>query len=420
MRERLGLWIVLAVALGARLAVIGAAAEKTFGDAFDFERHANRIVADLEYPETLFTDPGGPSALRPPGFALLLAGVFRVFGPDLDAARVVFALLGTVSVLLLYLLVARVWGDRRLALGASAIAAVLPSLVLLDNGLLSENLFIPLALGVALLVAVHRDRGGLAAAAGAGAVLGLAVLTRSNGLLLALPVVLGLWGARGAARRWAAPAIALGCLALVMAPWAVRNAIVLDRFLPLGTQGGFTIAGQWNGNAADPGDKRAEWLAPPLVGAFSDLIGQPGLDEGEVDAELRSRAITFAVEHPPVAPTALFLNVQRTFGVHIAHSELDTIAYTEMGIPEDRWAWVRISTYALALLAIAGALVLLRARARGLPRGPLWLWAFPVLLFAGYVVWLGTPRYRVPVDPFLALLAAIAVRAAIGTRFSRG
>lgn len=403
MRERVGLWIVLAVALGARLAVIPAA-QAPFGDAFDFLRHGERIAAAFEYPATLFADPGGPSALRPPGLPLLLGGIFEVFGTDLDAARVVFALLGTLSVLLLYLLVARVFADRRLALGTAALAAVLPSLVLLDNGLLSENLFIPLALGVALLVAVHRDRGGWAPAAGAGAVLGLAVLTRSNGLLLALPVVVGLWGARGAARRWAAPAIALGCLALVLAPWTVRNAILFERFLPLGTQGGFTIAGQWNGNAADPGPKRAEWLAPPLL--YKELFGRPELDEGDIDAELRSRAIEFAVEHPPVAPTALFLNVQRSFGVHIAHSELNSLAFTEMGIPESRWEWVRISTYALALLALAGAVVALRKRL-----GAPWLWAFPVLLFAGYVVWLGTPRYRVPVDPFLALLAVIALRA---------
>ena len=117
---------------------------------------------------------------------VLLAGVYSVFGHDVDAARVLNALLGVAAVALLYLLVARLF-DRRTALLAAALAAVAPSLVFLGGGLLSENLFIPLVLATAALVAWQRDRGGWAIAAAAGAVLGLAVLTRTNGLLLVIP-----------------------------------------------------------------------------------------------------------------------------------------------------------------------------------------------------------------------------------------
>ena len=294
------------------------------------------------------------------------------------------ALLGTVAVLLLYLLVERVL-DRRLALVAAAIAAVLPTLVSLPGGLLSENLFVPLVLGLALLVNDRR-------AVPAGLVLGLAVMTRTNALLLALPMVMVLWGP--GARPWARPALALACTALALVPWTVRNAVVFDSFLPTGTQSGYTMAGQWNGPASTPGAQRAEWRLPRSVAAFADVTG----DEAEIDAELRSRALAFARDNPGAVVTALFLNLQRTFGVHPGHTSLDAIAYTEMAVPEGRWWILRWSTFVLVALALLG-----------LRRRPLWLWLFPALLLAGYVVWLGTPRYRVPLDPFLAVLAASAL-----------
>jgi hypothetical protein len=57
--------------------------------------------------------------------------------------------------------------------------------------------------------------------------------------------------------------------------------------------------------------------------------------------------------------------------------------------------------------SVAGALA---ARAR---RAPPWLWAVPALLFLS-VVFLAveTPRYRTPLDPFVILLAAVALTAA--------
>ena len=61
-----------------------------------------------------------------------------------------------------------------------------------------------------------------------------------------------------------------------------------------------------------------------------------------------------------------------------------------------------------AALAVAGALT---ARAR---RAPAWLWAVPLLLFLS-VVFLAveTPRYRTALDPFVILLAALALTPAL-------
>jgi hypothetical protein len=58
-------------------------------------------------------------------------------------------------------------------------------------------------------------------------------------------------------------------------------------------------------------------------------------------------------------------------------------------------------------LALAGAFT---RRARS---APLWFWACPALMWAVTVVLAGFIRYRSPIDPFVVLLAALAVVGAL-------
>ncbi len=59
--------------------------------------------------------------------------------------------------------------------------------------------------------------------------------------------------------------------------------------------------------------------------------------------------------------------------------------------------------YVLALLALAGAFT------RAARAAPAWLWLAPILLFASVIFAGSAIRYRAPVEPFLALLAALAI-----------
>jgi len=62
--------------------------------------------------------------------------------------------------------------------------------------------------------------------------------------------------------------------------------------------------------------------------------------------------------------------------------------------------------WVLGLLALAGCFV---AAAREAPWA---LWGCPVAVFCSTVVFLGATRYRAPADPFLIMLAALALIAA--------
>lgn len=391
--------VIVGVALLLRVGLVLATTEYApVYDAADYDRIAATLAEAGTWPATTLAEPGGASAYRPPAYPGLLAAVYELSGQRYTAARLVNALLGALAVLLLYLVTARLFG-RRLGLWSAGVLAVTPPLIWLCGSLLSENLFIPLMLGTALCVAAYRDRPRIALAAGAGVLLGLATLTRSNALILALPVLLVLRSG-----GWRAPATALATLAIVLTPWTVRNASEFGRFLPLGTQSGYTMAGQWNAPATAEGIFDTYWLLPQTVPGLADRFGRAGIDEGELDADLRARAVDFAAGHPGAVLTAAVTNTGRTFDLGRNHTAVARLAYEELGVAPDKVGWLRLSTYLLLAAALAG--LALRARRITQP----WFWAIPALIFAASVPWSGTPRYAMPLYPFLAIGAAAALR----------
>ncbi len=78
-----------------------------------------------------------------------------------------------------------------------------------------------------------------------GAGIGLLTLTRGEGLLLVAVVLAAWWPALPRRALLARAAVVLAMLALVIAPWTIRNAIVMDAFIPLSTNSSTTL---WSGH----------------------------------------------------------------------------------------------------------------------------------------------------------------------------
>jgi 4-amino-4-deoxy-L-arabinose transferase-like glycosyltransferase len=402
---------VLVVALALRMTVVGLTFDTPLAlDPADFSRTGLSIAQGRGYPGTNRAPGGGPSAFRPPAYPALLAGVYAVAGEEAPgAARLVEAVLGTLTVALIGAIGRLLWG-RRVGMLALGIAAVAPPLVVMSTALVSESLFVPVVLGaVAAAIMARRSYHHARWAILTGVLIGIAALTRTNGIILLLPLTLAVAGGTALRRKraWAAPAVVLAAAILAIAPWTIRNWFEFHAFIPVSTEIGYTLAGTYN--EASRADhhwpavwKEAEHGASPEYGEILFNASIHGWNEHAFDDHLTAAAINDITRHPAYVLKVGYWNAIRLF--HLGELDLAVANLRDTGVPEIP-AWFEIlGFYPLALLALGGVAT---RRARGAPK---WLWVVPVCLLPTVFI-TGFIRFRSPVDPFLVLLAALAVAA---------
>ena len=412
-------WLVAAVvlliagALVLRLAYVAATPGYVpTGDARDYDGHALSIASGGGFSDTLAH--GRPTAFRPPGYPYVLGAVYRVASVEradptgrIHVARIANAVVGTVIVALIGLLAAQLAG-RTVALAALALAAVFVPLITVGGAVMSEPLFTVFMLA-ALIVAVQLRRSGdrhrYRWAVLAGVLGGLAILTRANALVLLLPLAIAAWTVRPRLSRAALgpPAVLCVVALLVVAPWTVRNAVVLDTFIPVSTQLGSALAGTYNDQARadtrNPASWRAVFHVPEFVEPYRRIRRTP---EAELEQTLRAASLAYVGQHPGYVGTVAYWNTVRT--LELAGLRRSRATAAVIGISRG-WSDAGVVCFWLvAALALAGALT---ASAR---RTPAWVWLVPVLMFLSVVfIVVETPRYRTAVDPFIVLLAAMAL-----------
>lgn len=207
-------------------------------DSTAYSRIAAYLFETGRYGTPAQTSPSDWS----PGLPLMVAALYTVLGEASEtAARLLIALLGTAMVLFTFLIGRRVGGVAA-GLIAAALVATYPTYIENNGQLLSEPLAAFLLSGglLAMLWAAERRR--IAAWLLPGLVFGALTLTRPEYQAITFAfAVLALWRVwrdAGLVRGVAAAAIMVLAAALVVAPWMVRNRIVLDKWVPVSTGGG--------------------------------------------------------------------------------------------------------------------------------------------------------------------------------------
>ncbi len=189
---------------------------------------------------TFFHLPSRLTAEHPPLYPLMLAGMSKLGFASVNAQRMFNVAVGTVTVLLVALLARRLAGPRA-GLVAGVLCAAYPSFIAANGAIMSETLFGALVAGAMLQAIRCWRRLSLPRAAVLGLLIGLATLTRSEGLLL-WPLLVVPIAIRSPRRRGAVIAVAGLGLVLVMTPWVVRNWVDFGRPV-LSDDAGVTVAG---------------------------------------------------------------------------------------------------------------------------------------------------------------------------------
>jgi 4-amino-4-deoxy-L-arabinose transferase-like glycosyltransferase len=407
-RAPTGVWVILAIALVLRLTVVAATWDTPVTlDPQDFSRAAASIAQGHGYPPSNRAPGGGPSAFRPPGYPVFLAGVYVIAGgPSPGAGRLAGAFLGTLSVALIGLIALRLWG-RRVGMLALGIAAATPSLVILSTALISEALFVPVMLAAVLsALEARRSERRYRWLIGTGVLVGLASLTRTNGLILLVPFSLAFVPTRSRRRlgAWVPPTVFVITALLTVAPWTVRNWTVFHTFIPVSDESGYTLAGTYNQVSRAARRTPALWIEAehgksPEYARILRTATARRWNEVTYGDHLQAAAIRDIENDPGYVLKVAYWNSVRT--LDLGEGSIAASNLRDTDIPFGLALLVIITSPLLLVLALGG---LLTRRARRVPR---WLWLVPLCMATSVLV-TGFIRFRAPIDPFLVMLIAVA------------
>jgi 4-amino-4-deoxy-L-arabinose transferase-like glycosyltransferase len=419
-RKALVVGVLLALALGLRLAEVQRTAYQPVNDAAAYLTLASSIAHTGDYPDSHAAGSGaggsrGPTAYFPPAFPYLLAAVDLIDGHTgprggaVHPARLSQAVVGTAVVALVGLVGLEAFGEL-VGLIALGLAAVYPVLIELSATVVAENLMTLLVLAaVWAALRMRRSDRPYRWIALAGVLSGLATLSHVNSILLIVPLAVAAWGtAQPALRnRLGAVAVLVATVVLTLVPWTVRNAIELHRFVPVADETGITLIGTYNAASA------ANHAIPYRWRVFYRVPGEPrsidhptGLSEAELSSRLQSQALRYISKHPAAPLAVLYHNSRRLLELEGSYAWKTSASSIDVPLATARIGVV--SFWLLCLVAFAGLFT------RALRRSPWWLWLVPVLLWLSAALINGeTPRFREPIDPFLILLASCALAAAV-------
>ncbi len=253
-------------------------------DTADYDEIALNLLAGEGFVSRLTWFGYEMRSWRPPFYPFFLALVYGVWGYSHLAVKVVQALIGAGTVVLVWALACTLC--RRAALLAGGLALCYGPLVAIPAEVMSETFFcFWIALAAWLLVVAEGRRNYLLLA---GVVVGLAALTRPVGLLWGPAfAIVTVWRLRGVGVRqciWVGVAVLL-----VVLPWSARNWQVHGAWVPISTHGGFILA---RSNAFDPAwrQERGWGIAESFFHRFPSEI--------ERDRHWYAQGKTFILENP--------------------------------------------------------------------------------------------------------------------------
>jgi 4-amino-4-deoxy-L-arabinose transferase-like glycosyltransferase len=360
-----------------------------------------------------------PTAGWPPGYPFVMSLLFRVFGIHLKLALVLNVLLATATVVILYLVVERMM-DRRSARVAAGFFAILPGPLFITGLFLSETLFIFILVGFLALVVFLPDRRWTAVALGVA--LGLAALTRGEGLLMPI-IPLAIWWGHLARREWLTrAAVLLVAMAVTVAPWTIRNAVAMDAFIPVANNASWTL---WSGH-----NPRANgWIVNPEASPARSPASSAS--ETERAEQLRREAISWAIHNPHkelgLIPRKLLMLTQGSSGVISGWLNAGERYQWELGTSSILVFTVLADAFSFFLLFVTLASLLLLGPRRlwRMHPGMQGLLAYLALCLVNYgIVYYGQWRYRLPMEPFMIVVAAPLLvqlwgrRATLAARFA--
>ena len=408
-------WPCFLLALVVRLAfVLTLAPTLTWDDEREFAAIAQRLAAGDGFVSTSYR--------ANPVLPAYLGAVFAVFGESYAVARVGQALAGALTCVLVALTAARLAGPAVGLLSGLGLALYLPHVYL--SGVFYVECLFTFFIALTVYCAVRALEGRLGWAFATGVAFGLTVLTRSVfiafGPFLCAALVVGAAPTLRRRQLVLCGALVLAAAATIL-PWTARNYAVYGK--PILVSSGFGTK-LWQGNselsAGDADDRELFWwnrtgqarlaaLAPSERAAVEARYAEVGKRVEALEAQVGDRYLAYDAVLGPLALDYMRTHPARTLELFakklgtLLSPWSKTISTNEHTSTRNR-VLAALSYLPVLVLAAAGAVLGLRR-----DRRLVILYALLGSIAAAYALLNTCTRFRLPLDPYLIVFAAIAV-----------
>lgn len=274
----------------------------TYQDHFPFGAEIGRVARAIALGQGFsspFPEPSGPTAVVPPVYPYLLAGVFRIFGIYTQTSAFMILTINSIfsalTCLTIFHIGLKTFG-RKVALGASWAWVFFPTAIFFaTRSVWVESLF-AFEVSILFLLSLHLESSSsLRAWFGFGLLTGVTALT-SPAILSVMPL-LWLWPCYRLRQRLikcSFPVIVAGvAFVLVISPWFVRNYVTFGQFVFLRTNFGLEF------RVANEESSTGEW-SPWLHPARNSYEMERFREMGELSymEQKKREALEFVIDHP--------------------------------------------------------------------------------------------------------------------------
>jgi len=379
-KKRYILILIFLLAFILRLVFVLQSSEIPSSDASVYDRLGLSISEGQGY----VNNRGTPHCHYPPFYPFFLSIIYTLFGHSYTAVRIFQSVLGAFSCVLVYLI-----GKRMFTVSVGAVASFI-SIVYFPfiksaELLLSELVFTFLLLLIVFYLLKIQENMNFRDSIILGLLSGIALLTRSMAILLPLFILpVFIYSRKGGLlyilKRYI---VVLLFFCLTMAPWLIRNYNIHHRFVPTSVEGGMTL---WMSYFPTKGVFGINSTREDPVVAESYKIKDPVLR----NRFLVKKIIDFIWNNPK----------------EILALELKKVLY--FWAPFD-WEivggrWFNFEYVAMLPFIAIGIFLAIKGFRKNYPV------LLPIIYFQIMaLIFYGSPRFRLPIEPFIFILAATGI-----------
>jgi len=390
-RKWLIIWLIFTAAFLIRaLVVINSSTQPAayMPDASLFSELGLKL-ANAEKPLSLIASKAFPVNACPV-YPIFLGILFKIFGNNLIYIKLAQCFLGALTCIIIYFIAKELF-DKKIALIALLLSGFYPVFIKLSDLLFTEGLFV-LVLSIAVLFLIRNLKSSsLQGLFYSGISFGFAALTRQTGLGLLLFLLPAIFYFRSKKftfnKNLKGIFVLIAAFFLVIVPWLARTYLVSGAVLPVSDDGGRVLYSSY----------------APLKGKIFGVVPQD-------DVVREAEAIESAGERNAYFVRKTIELIRRDPG-RLWKLEALKVAY--LWSPFD-WEVLKngLATYnwfysSFMVFSLYGLFLIFK---RGKAEPSFYILILPLLYFQFvYLVFQGSPRYRIPMEPFLIILAGLGI-----------